>query len=510
MKNKIKRFFTSNIGWKIVSLLIGLAIWITLSNMQDPLVTKTLNIPVTYINEDMLLKDEKLYVLSKPETVSISVRVPKSKQTKAVASLFTCTADLIDHNGSDLANQRVYISVTQIEGNDIVEDWSYLRGDPNITVSMDEYISKTFNVTLLTDGTLAADAQFQGPVEFNPAEITVSGPKSRFANVNSVKATVNLEELNTMGPGLVTVDDIPVRLYDANDEVIRNLDEVLVISSETVSLNATIARLREVQVTTEGASGTPADGFRYDYMTVEPNTVVVKGLKGNLSELNSVTIPADAINIEGISENREYEIDLSKYLPEGVSIADTSTAVVTVYVEQIASETKYYDPRRIQILNTDDRYLYTLQADAVPVQVRGYQEDLDVLDINASLQAYIDATGLEPAYTPYELPLVLDPLSGYTIENQSLLTVRMSVRYNEDIMTTEEETETETERTRTETSSEDEETTESSTSESESESTSEETEPQESESVESETEPESEVNESGTEETDSAAEEAVP
>ena len=59
MKDKIKRFFigffTKNIALKIISILIGLAIWAVLSNSQDPVITRNIYVPITYQNEDVLL-----------------------------------------------------------------------------------------------------------------------------------------------------------------------------------------------------------------------------------------------------------------------------------------------------------------------------------------------------------------------------------------------------------------------------------------------------------------------
>ena len=89
MKNRIKRFFTTNIGWKIAAVFIGIIIWAVLSNTQDPLVSKDVYVPITYLNEDKLLANEKLCVLNKPETAHIVARVHTSQQSKVNASFFT-------------------------------------------------------------------------------------------------------------------------------------------------------------------------------------------------------------------------------------------------------------------------------------------------------------------------------------------------------------------------------------------------------------------------------------
>ena len=258
---------------------------------------------------------------------------------------------------------------------------------------------------------------------------------------------MNLPQLNAKGPGTVTEDAVEVKMYDANDEEIRNTDGSLVMSADTVSLTATIARLRELAVMLEGTSGTPAEGYRVDtsLTSLSPTVIVVKGLKGNLSELNTLVIPASLVNVDGISSSTSYEISLAELLPDGVTIAEgASTANVTVNVEALVAEERNYNTSNIQLLNTDELYLYTILENSIPIQVRGFQEDLSVLDINASLQSRIDAAGLEPG--THTVPVQADALSGYYWDNIDRLNVTLRVRINE-AMTTTPETEPPTEST---------------------------------------------------------------
>jgi len=53
MKSKITSvlhdFFTQNIGYKVAALLIGIVVWALLSNTEDPIKSKDLYVPVTYL-----------------------------------------------------------------------------------------------------------------------------------------------------------------------------------------------------------------------------------------------------------------------------------------------------------------------------------------------------------------------------------------------------------------------------------------------------------------------------
>ncbi len=446
MKNRIKRLFTQNIGWKIVAVLAGILTWALLSNTQDPTVSKTLNIPIQYLNEDKLLQNEKLVKISGPDTVTIITSFRQSQYRKVNESLFTCTADLVDHSGGDLSSQRVHVNVEQIGGSNIILDWNYLRNNPNITVNMDEYISKEFQVQLLPDGSLPDVMLWQNPPVFTPSSITVSGPKSKFGNLNSVKASVSMAELAAEGGGNIVKNDVPVSLYDSNGEVIRNTDGALTMSQTTVSLSATIARIQSITLNVEGYIGTPDLGFRVINVTPSVQAIDVKGLKGNLSELNQIVIPKEMINVDGISETTDYRIELADLLPEGVTTYEgNGTVTVTVEVEAFESRTFNLDTARINVRNKNSMYVYTITGRELPIKVRGFAEDLDLLNINSDIEAFIDVSGLgEGTHT---VPVTITQPTGYYFDNADALSVSLNVKINESMTSTEAESNSEPEST---------------------------------------------------------------
>ena len=443
MKNKLKDLFTRNILLKIGSLFIGLFIWALLSNTQDPITTKTVSVPVTYLNEEKLLVSEKLVKLSGPDTINIVVSVRTSKQKNVKPELFSCTADLIDHNGGDYAAQRVHVNVTQVGGNDVILDWNYARNDPNITVSMDEYIEKTFTIRYLAKDALAEGLMLEGAnsIRFDPETVTVSGPRSKFGNVSSVKVVLDLKKLSEGGGGVVS-EILNLNLYDANDNVIPNSDGMLKLSDDTVNMTAAVSRMRTVKVIVGGTTGVPAEGNRYVSSSVNPETISVYGLKSNIADFSEVTIPAEDVNIEGIAAERDYLLDITKYLPEGVNLADEDgTVTVHVVVEPLTTERKQISTGLISVNGQSEEYLYSIRDNSISVAVKGFREDLDMLD-PAQLAPYIDVTGLAPGI--HRVPVHITPVAGYYFDNAEGLSVSISVTENP-AYTSSEETEEESE-----------------------------------------------------------------
>ncbi|MBQ1378362.1 MAG: hypothetical protein IIY77_10360 [Lachnospiraceae bacterium] len=412
------KLLTNNLIIKIAGVAAGILFWVFLSNANDPVISKSLPIPINYEYSEKLLLDEKLIVTNQPSTVNISVSYHQSKAGKISASMFTCTADLISHSGGDLKSQRVYITVNQVSGTNDIVDWSYPRNDPTIMVSMDEYISKTFKVESLSENDLSDGMVLDNSITFTPSEVTVSGPKTQFASVASVKAKVNLQELSMEGGGNIS-KRVNIALYDSNESEIHN--DSLVTGVDSVTLSAVIKRLGTVSVKLEGTTGEPASGYRYLSSVISPDTVTVSGLKSSLADLSEIRIPASVIDITGITGTTIYNVDITPYLPAGVELSSGNGSVsVTVDVEALDTKVIQIPSSDIRLENTRTGYHYSLSETTLLLRVRGFKEDLEVLNI-ASLEPTIDVSSLNAGKT--RVQVMIKEIPGYTYENgESLFT----------------------------------------------------------------------------------------
>ena len=429
MKEKLKSLFRDNILWKLASLLLGLIIWAVITNAQNPLQTKVVNVPITYLNEEQLLAEENLVFMSGPETISIVVQARNSDLSSITSVLFRCEADLMDHNGGDIANQRVHVNVTETSSNSAVLDWYYSKNNPNITVVMDEQITKTFDVQLLPEDSLTEGLILEGSVFFDPATVTVTGPKTRFSNLAYIKAPVNMKELSDEGGGNIQ-KSVELRLYDANSKLIPNMDGALKLSRSSALMSATIDRMQTVTVIVAGTTGTPAEGYRFLASSVTPRTIPVQGLKSNVADFTELSIPAEAIDITGISAKRDYQIDISAYLPDGVKLSGSDGIVtVTIEVEPVVSRTFEIHSDNIMLMGDDpDLYEYFIREIGIDVTVTGFEEDLDVFKVD-KLMPVIDVTDLEAG--THRVKIATSAVPGYRIDNADDLYTYVTIRERE-------------------------------------------------------------------------------
>ena len=425
MKKKLKTFFTTNIALKIVSLVLGFVLWAVLAYYQDPIITSTVSVPITYLNADLLRTTEGLVMMSGPSSVQLTVSTKTSKSSDADSSMFTCYADLTDHNGGDLGNQRVHITVNQIGGDEVVLDWNYARNDPNITVVMDRFITKEFKVELLPTDSMTEGLILGDSVTFDPETISVSGPETRFTNLASVKALFSLSDL-TEGEGGVFTKDITVNLYDANDKVIQNTDNRFSLSQTNVTMTAIVSRIRSTSVKSMGTVGEVAEGYRYVTSTISPDSLTVYGLKSTIADLTEVTIPASAIDITGLTGDKTYEINILEYLPEGVSLVDATkeTVNVTVHVEKLVTKKFTLTENDLIVNGKKDGFEYTIEPFSYEISVTGLQEDIDVFRISETRPTIsLDAVEEEGEH---EVEIGFAAVQGYSFEGTGNLTAKVT------------------------------------------------------------------------------------
>ncbi len=69
---------------------------------------------------------------------------------------------------------------------------------------------------------------------------------------------------------------------------------------------------------------------------VEPQEVEVTGDKSTLAGISEINIPADALKLEELTQRTEQTIDISSYLPSGVSLAEENAnkVVISIQVQQ--------------------------------------------------------------------------------------------------------------------------------------------------------------------------------
>ncbi|HJC57208.1 MAG TPA: hypothetical protein H9700_07565 [Candidatus Eisenbergiella intestinipullorum] len=376
MKKPNKIF--NNIGLKILAVIFSILLWLVSVNINDPVDTEVYrNVPVELENTGLLTDEGMTYeVVDDTDRVTVTVRANRSVLENINASDITATADFSELSFTNTVPIRLSVSRTigsqvEISGNiDMVRLEVEERLERQMVIEIDQ-------VGTPADGYIVSSVQTT-----DGNALRISGPESLVSQVDRAVVEANVDGLTES----IAISE-PIRLYDADGNEITSSRITKSVSSSNVSIS--ILQTKEIPVTAS-ASGEPAAGYEATgEVSCAPDRVTVAGKSSTLAGLEQITIPAEELDLTGATEDVVELVDIRQYLPDGVSLTNTSEdgfngrVAVTAAVEPLVDMTRQLDQSRIQILNVPEGWQVTLDdTDPVSIRLRGLQEELDAVDVS--------------------------------------------------------------------------------------------------------------------------------
>lgn len=384
MQKRILKTLTNNFWYKVLALLFAVILWLVVYNVDDPVITRTYIATVALLNEDSI-QDKYYEILENSHNVSFTVSGKRSVLDKIDDADFTATADfnemIVSENGT---RGNIKINIAAKKSASLLK----INGSgKNLIVSLEDAKTKPFVVNPTTEGEVA-DGYALGDVTISSSNvIKVSGPASVVSQISKAVAAINVEGMSQ------TVSDsvVPV-FYDENGDEVDTTK--LTLSRTTVTVSAVILGTKKVTLTFS-TKGTPADGYALADIEASISNVWVKGSTSVLNPISAIEIPASVLDITNASESLETTINITDYLPSGVSLLNASDATITVTVDIEAYETRTFEIPveniTIEGLSVENTLSYPL--DAVYVNITGLAVDLNTLDAQ-TLRGTIDVTDM--------------------------------------------------------------------------------------------------------------------
>lgn len=407
---RVKKTFLNNFPLKILSVVCAIILWLVVMNISDYTMTVEIDdIPVTKLNGDVLDELDQVYDVEKGDTVDIIVKGRRSVVTQLSASDFMATADL----SSMSITNAVQINVEPVDQS-LKNDISITCVDNVMKLILEDKVSMQFPVYINVQGNPSDDYAVCETVA-SPNIVTVEGPKSAVNKIVSVETTISVSDKNSE---FNSAGDI--KLYDAYGEVISN--DKITINHDTVDISVKIYPKKTVNVNVD-VKGKPEDGYAIAEVQYQPQTVVIAGPQEDVDKIDSIDI--NDISVSGMNEDLQTTINLNKYLPDGVIVADTSgDVVVNVAIEKMEEKTITLATKDITFNNKQDGYTYTLSlSEGYGVNVSGLShiiEGIEVKDLNPS----IDCTGLSVG--EHTVTITLTDIEGveYSFKGNAVIDVQ--------------------------------------------------------------------------------------
>jgi YbbR domain-containing protein len=315
-----------NLRLKMVSVLLAMAVWYMINYFSDPAIRMTVNnVPVEILHGEAIESRGDVYtVLDSTDVIPVvTLQAKRSVIDKLEAKNIIATADVRDmeEDGSIrivLTTDKYSNSIERITGS---ISHVALRVEPQKTRSLP--------LNVVTEGTPADGyVLYESAAEQN--QVDLSGPQSYVEAVSRAEARVDITGSER------SIHSYPsITLYDQEGEEISKEEMTthkLHLNISSVKVSATIYQTREIALTC-GSEVPLADGYELESKpAVEPGTITVAGAAGILRETDSINIPAEDIATDPVSANIHKQIDITKYLPEGLLTTTGEQNKVTVYI----------------------------------------------------------------------------------------------------------------------------------------------------------------------------------
>ena len=316
-------------GVLIMAVILAVICWILINSVNDPISYMTItNVQVKLLNTSMITDQGNVYtVLDDTDVVPVvTVKARRSVIEDLDKDDIYATADIEDMTSLNTVEIQYYSSKYDSEIEDI--DGSI----ENVLLSIETKLTDIFVLEVASSGE-PADGYELDSVSAEQNQVRVSGPESVVSSIASAIATVDVSGATS---SISTYVD--VKLYDSEGNSIDTSD--LTLNITTVKVTATVLPWKTVPITVE-VGGTPADGYVTNgVVTVDPESVRLAGRSTLLSSIDSVVIPAEAVNIDGCTSSLQITVNIEDYLPEGVTLSDSGSGTVNITVGIEAAETQ--------------------------------------------------------------------------------------------------------------------------------------------------------------------------
>lgn len=303
-----------------LSLVMAVALWVYVTDQQNPTVTDFLPTPLAVEPVEI---PQGLAVANVPETVSVRVSAPSDLWARLTADDFHATADL---SGLPAGEHDVSVRVRPARGRSSLRVVEIFPS--RVRIRLEPMAQKQVPVVVNVTGAPPLGYEL-GEATASPAQVTVTGPQDTVElveaaaiDINIAGATTNIQQTATLTPRNLsrgfTVDGV-------------NLNPPNV----TIRVPVTQRVFNRTYVVSASLRGSPAVGYRVTTVEVEPAAVTALGSLPALEALNVIT--TEDVDIGGATADVVRTARLR--LPEGISVSGRQDVLVRVRIGVVVGET---------------------------------------------------------------------------------------------------------------------------------------------------------------------------
>lgn len=419
----MKKKIFHNWGLKLASLLVAIILWFVAVQINDPPETSTFSgISVRLTNTELLEQENKVYeVMDNTDVVRVTIRAPRSITRDLRASDIVAVADV-----SKLTDINTIAISYSIQGVSAAK-YDSIKGDhETVRLNVEERASKWIRLVSQTVGEVADGYQVMSS-SADQTLIQVTGPESAVNQIGYAQVDVDVSGFSTSMSLYVEP-----KLYDADGNLLDLPNVVTNVSNIRMAIE--VLAVKEVPVVAD-MTGTPAEGYlATGGLECDPATVRIAGTPAAIAGVNSISVPAEQLDLTGATGNVVNTVNIKEFMKENVRLADSSfngRVTLTAYVEPVEERTIVLRREDFDFVNVPEGYElelvepeggYRLKFSGLEADVSAVPEE--TIRGRADIGAWLAEENMEePEDGDYRIPVVVtlpeDALEGVTVEGVS-------------------------------------------------------------------------------------------
>lgn len=373
-KNKL----TDNLFLRILAVMVAVLVWIIVVNVSDPIIESTYSgVQVEILNGDLISRQNQTYeIMDGSNTISVTITAKRSINDLLGKENIKATADMQELNEEE---GTIRIRLETNKYNDKIE--SIKTKTDVIEVEIEDLLKRQLSITPVINGE-PVEGYITGDVTLDQNVVTVQGPESIVSQIDHAAVEASVAGMS----GSISTTSL-IRYYDKDG---NQMDASRLTGNiNTVSIKVELLATKNLSLKFN-TMGTPAENHGLSgEITADIEEVMVAGRVNTLVGLANINIPASAIDVEGKKENFTVVLDLNKYLPDNVRLADENfdgKISVTVGIAPMETKTVAIPRSRFTItgLNDEDqRASLTETEDTINVTFKGMPADLDAMETDS-------------------------------------------------------------------------------------------------------------------------------
>lgn len=423
----MKKNLTKNIPLKIMSVVVGILVWLIVVNVDNPIVTKGFVISdVQIINEayvdqlgEMVMQDDS------ENTVRVYITGERKTVNRLTSSDIKAVADLQQAESTD--TDPVMIPITATCSGILPEN---IRVSPqNLSVHLEKKVTKEFAINVSSGDSKAAQGMEIASLTANPEKVRITGPESLVAKIDSVSVDVS-SKVDGIAQD-TTISNAEMTITDKNQDTLssNSMSYLKFDNNGKVNVTAKLWKVRSDIRSVQDIPAEPAEGYVVDSVTTVPETFSVAGSDEALNNLklqgNTIYLDNENVDISGKSNDVEKKINLAELLPDGLKLTSGSSADLWITVNILPDGSKIYSfpTEDIKVKGLPDDLQMAFEVADVELKVKAQNGDLSGFNLRA-VSASLSMDDWEEG--SYEVPIKVSLPNGYTLLEDVTAEIKVS------------------------------------------------------------------------------------